>query len=402
MSAAWLTARNLKSGWPTLAIMIGASVWGVIWFPLRTLASFGLTGTAAGAATSAAACLFVLLLRRRSISTVRWHWVLPLLGLAAGVTNIGFVWGAIHGEVMRVLLLFYLTPAWTAIFAHFILHERLTWSGAALAGLSLAGAVLMLWSPRLGVPLPGSAAEWAGLAGGMGFAMSNVLVVKTSRVLPQMKPEMRTAVIFGGAAIFGVIASFFEPMPALHAGEPLARAVLLVLALGVLLGVNNMLVQYGLARVPANRASIIMLFEIVVTALSSWLLAGETPAPREWAGGACIVLASLLSSWVHRAQEARKRPRQVAHASAEASAIAHADASLLDDETRGETSGEISAEGRDDAGASSDQHDYDRRHDESDANVDPTADKSADKTRNHHDGRGARPDGGQNGTRAMV
>ncbi|MBB2999539.1 MULTISPECIES: DMT family transporter [Paraburkholderia] len=402
MSAAWLTARNLKSGWPTLAIMIGASVWGVIWFPLRTLASFGLTGTAAGAATSAAACLFVLLLRRRSISTVRWHWVLPLLGLAAGVTNIGFVWGAIHGEVMRVLLLFYLTPAWTAIFAHFILHERLTWSGAALAGLSLAGAVLMLWSPRLGVPLPGSAAEWAGLAGGMGFAMSNVLVVKTSRVLPQMKPEMRTAVIFGGAAIFGVIASFFEPMPALHAGEPLARAVLLVLALGVLLGVNNMLVQYGLARVPANRASIIMLFEIVVTALSSWLLAGETPGPREWAGGACIVLASLLSSWVHRAQEARKRPRQVAHASAEASAIAHADASLLDDETRGETSGEISAEGRDDAGASSDQHDYDRRHDESDANVDPTADKSADKTRNHHDGRGARPDGGQNGTRAMV
>ncbi|QNB11244.1 DMT family transporter [Paraburkholderia tropica] len=402
MSAAWLTARNLKSGWPTLAIMIGASVWGVIWFPLRTLASFGLTGTAAGAATSAAACLFVLLLRRRSISTVRWHWVLPLLGLAAGVTNIGFVWGAIHGEVMRVLLLFYLTPAWTAIFAHFILHERLTWSGAALAGLSLAGAVLMLWSPRLGVPLPGSAAEWAGLAGGMGFAMSNVLVVKTSRVLPQMKPEMRTAVIFGGAAIFGVIASFFEPMPALHAGEPLARAVLLVLALGVLLGVNNMLVQYGLARVPANRASIIMLFEIVVTALSSWLLAGETPGPREWAGGACIVLASLLSSWVHRAQEARKRPRQVAHASAEASAIAHADAGLLDDETRGETSGEISAEGRDGAGASSDQHDYDRRHDESDANVDPTADKSADKTRNHHDGRGARPDGGQNGTRAMV
>ncbi|SEJ90906.1 EamA-like transporter family protein [Paraburkholderia tropica] len=217
-----------------------------------------------------------------------------------------------------------------------------------------------------------------------------------------MKPEMRTAVIFGGAAIFGVIASFFEPMPALHAGEPLARAVLLVLALGVLLGVNNMLVQYGLARVPANRASIIMLFEIVVTALSSWLLAGETPGPREWAGSACIVLASLLSSWVHRAQEARKRPRQVAHASAEASAIAHADASLLDDETRGETSGEISAVGRDDAGASSDQHDYDRRHDESDANVDPTADKSADKTRNHHDGRGARPDGGQNGTRAMV
>jgi hypothetical protein len=43
-----------------------------------------------------------------------------------------------------------------------------------------------------------------------------------------------------------------------------------------------------------------MLFEIVVTALSAWLFAGETPGPREWAGGLCIVLASALSSWVHR------------------------------------------------------------------------------------------------------
>ncbi|WP_321784784.1 DMT family transporter [Paraburkholderia sp. J94] len=403
MSGAQSSRRNLSAGWPTLAIMIGASVWGVIWFPLRTLASFGLTGTAAGAATSAAGCLFVLLLRRRSIATVRWHGVLPLLGLAAGVTNIGFVWGAIHGEVMRVLLLFYLTPAWTAIFAHFILHERLTWSGAALAALSLAGAVLMLWSPKLGVPLPGSAAEWAGLAGGMGFAMSNVLVVKTSRVLPQMKPEMRTAVIFGGAAIFGLIASFFEPMPTLHAGEPLARAVLLVLALGVLLGVNNMLVQYGLARVPANRASIIMLFEIVVTALSSWLLAGETPGPREWAGGACIVLASLLSSWVHRAQEARKRPRQIAHASAEASAIAHADAGLLDDESGHDDRDQNDKQMGDGRGDLDGKHSGNRSEDQTDSqNDDPAADKNDDKNANRHGSPGARPDGGQNGARAMV
>ncbi|HEV3431168.1 MAG TPA: DMT family transporter [Paraburkholderia sp.] len=380
---------NLKAGWPTLAILIGASVWGVIWYPLRTLASFGLTGTAAGAATSAAGCLFVLLLRRRSIATVRWHWILPMLGLAAGVTNIGFVWGAIHGEVMRVLLLFYLTPAWTAIFAHFILHERLSWSGAALAGLSLLGAVMMLWSPKLGVPLPGSAAEWAGLIAGMGFAMSNVLVVKTSRVLPQMKPEMRTAVIFGGAAIFGALASCFEPLPVLHAGEPVARVVLLVLVLGLLLSSNNMLVQYGLARVPANRASIIMLFEIVVTALSSWLLAGETPGPREWAGGACIVLASLLSSWVHRTQKRDDaHTGHAAHESADASAIAHAQTSRIDEDGH---------DGQDRDPASD--------HPKSDVNTHPDADQSADAPESAAKDSatpGASPHSGQNGSRAMV
>jgi drug/metabolite transporter (DMT)-like permease len=208
---------------------------------------------------------------------------------------------------MRVLLLFYLTPAWTALFAHFILHERLTWTGAALAALSLAGAMTMLWSPQLGLPVPANLAEWGGLAGGMGFAMSNVLILKTSRVLPGMKAEMRTATIFGGAAIFGACASLFEAMPAPPTGAHLGVAALLVLGLGFLLASNNMLVQYGMARIPANRASIIMLFEIVVTALSAWLFAGETPGPREWAGGACIVLASALSSWVHRTKLDPKR-----------------------------------------------------------------------------------------------
>jgi alkanesulfonate monooxygenase SsuD/methylene tetrahydromethanopterin reductase-like flavin-dependent oxidoreductase (luciferase family) len=36
--------------------------------------------------------------------------------------------------------------------------------------------------------------------------------------------------------------------------------------------------------------------------LSAWLFAGESPGAREWAGGACIVLASALSSWVHRSR----------------------------------------------------------------------------------------------------
>jgi drug/metabolite transporter (DMT)-like permease len=291
---------RLQGALPTLAIMFGASVWGFVWYPMRMLAALGLTGTAASATTSAAACLFVLLVRRSAIRSMSWHGLLVGLALAAGVTNIGFVWGAIHGQVMRVLLLFYLTPAWTAIFAHYILHERLNVAGVALAGLSLAGAMTMLWSPELGIPLPANLAEWAGLMGGMGFAMSNVLIVKVSRVLPDMKPEMRTATIFGGAAIVAAVATLFEPMAAPPVASQMGTVALIVIGLGVVLAANNMLVQVGLAKVPANRASIIMLFELVVTALSAWLIAGEVPGAREWAGGACIVAACVLSSWVHR------------------------------------------------------------------------------------------------------
>jgi drug/metabolite transporter (DMT)-like permease len=295
--------RRFDNAWPTLAIMLGSSVWGLVWYPMRMLAATGLTGTAASASTSAAACLFMLAWRRRSIPSISWHWLLVGLGISAGVTSIGFVWGAIHGQVMRVLLLFYLTPAWTAIFSHFILRDRLTRADAALSLLSLAGAMTMLWSPQLGLPLPASLAEWAGLMGGMGFAMSNVLVVKITRTLPDMKPEMRTAVIFGGSAIVATVVSLFEPMPAPPAASQMGMVAFIVIGLGVVLATNNMIVQIGLARVPANRASIIMLFELVVTALSSWLFAGEVPGGREWAGGACIVAACVLSAWLHRRVE---------------------------------------------------------------------------------------------------
>jgi drug/metabolite transporter (DMT)-like permease len=56
------------------------------------------------------------------------------------------------------------------------------------------------------------------------------------------------------------------------------------------------IVQFGLVRVAANRAIVIMLSEIVVAALAAWLLAGEALAAREWLGGAIIVAASLLTA----------------------------------------------------------------------------------------------------------
>ncbi|MEX3526369.1 MAG: DMT family transporter [Burkholderia sp.] len=290
-----------RSALPTLAILVGASVWGLVWYPLRMLAGLGLTGTAASALTCFCACLFVVIWRRRSLTTLRWHWLLAALGVAAGITNLGFVWGTIHGEVLRVMLLFYLTPAWTAIYSHFLLRERLTWASAGLASLSIAGAMLMLWSPRLGLPLPSNPAEWAGLAAGLSCTMINVLVVRISRDLPALKPEIRTATLFAGGAAFGVAAMFVEGVPPLPAPHALTLALLLAVAIGVSTALNNLLVQYGLARVPANRASIIMLFEIVVTALSVWQFAGELPGARKWLGGVCIVLATLLSSRVHKA-----------------------------------------------------------------------------------------------------
>ncbi|WP_354682311.1 DMT family transporter [Cupriavidus necator] len=289
----------------SLSILLGASVWGIAWFPYRVLAGWGLGGMHAAALVSSVAAVLSLLAFRRHLAGLRPHWLFVAIGLAAGVTNAGFVWGSVNGHVMRVLLLFYLTPVWTALFARLFLGERLSAAGLALVALALFGAGLMLWTPEVGVPLPGSAAEWSGLVGGMGFAVNNVLSRRAGQRFPEMDARVRTVVVYLGCTVVGVPAALLlDGTSVTIAAGAQVSAGMLVLGLAAVLVVSNSVVQYGLQRLPANRVSLLMLFEIVIAAVSSWWLATEVLSWKEAAGGLCIVAAGALSGLVHRARPA--------------------------------------------------------------------------------------------------
>jgi drug/metabolite transporter (DMT)-like permease len=187
--------------------------------------------------------------------------------------------------VVRVLLLFYLAPLWTVVLSRLLLDERLSGSGALVIALSVAGAVTMLWQPQLGLPAPQDLADWLGLLAGFAFALFNVV----SRRARRISTETKVMAAFAGAVATGLV------LLLLGIGNwrlPIDRSLWYLLGLvgGVLL-LANLLAQFGLARVAANRAIVIMLSEIAVAALAAWLLAGEALAPREWIGGAIIVAA---------------------------------------------------------------------------------------------------------------
>ncbi|CAG9166887.1 DMT family transporter [Cupriavidus pinatubonensis] len=301
--AAQQGAADRHSVKSSLSILIGASVWGIAWFPYRVLAGWGLGGMSAAALVSCAAAVISLLAFRKHLRRMRASWLFVAIGLAAGVTNAGFVWGSVNGHVMRVLLLFYLTPVWTALFARLFLGERLSAAGLGLVALALSGAGLMLWTPEVGVPLPGSAAEWSGLIGGMGFAVNNVLSRRAGQQFPDMDARLRTVVVYLGCTVVGVPCALLldAPSAVIVPGAGAAVAAL-VAALAAVLVLSNSVVQYGLQRLPANRVSLLMLFEIVVAAVSSWWLATETLSWKEAAGGLCIVAAGALSGLVHRSR----------------------------------------------------------------------------------------------------
>ncbi|MBK8522753.1 MAG: DMT family transporter [Betaproteobacteria bacterium] len=270
-------------------MVTGALVWGVIWYPYRILRDAGIGGVQATTLTYAVALILAVLVWRPRPTRPTHPWLMMALALAAGGCNLGYVMATITGEVVRVLLLFYLAPLWTVLLSRFLLGERLNRFGVFVILLSLAGAATMLWRPQTGLPLPRDVADWMGLGAGFSFALFNVL----SRRAREVPVEQRVMVSFAGVIVIGLLLGGMQ-LPE-TAAAPAGAWLLLLLTGGVLLAVN-LVVQFGLANTQANQAIVIMLSEVGFAAVSSWLLAGEMLGPQEWLGGTMIIAASLFTT----------------------------------------------------------------------------------------------------------
>ncbi len=275
-------------------LLTGALVWGLIWYPYRLLDEAGISPTAATLASyTVALALSLVLFRSELRGLLRANLLLVAIALTSGWTNLAYVLGMVHGEVMQVLLLFYLAPLWTLLFAHVLLGERAGAVGLFIVLLSLCGAGLMLWQPGLRLPLPDSAAEWFGLSAGITFALANVLI----RRAREQSIRLKAVAVFAGVVLVALVVLPFEgrhsPPP-----TPEVDTLALLFAIGIVLLIANLAVQHGLTRISANRAIVILLSELIVAAVSAYLLAGESMRWNQWIGGSMIVAATLLSGRV--------------------------------------------------------------------------------------------------------
>ncbi|PIX98458.1 MAG: EamA/RhaT family transporter [Hydrogenophilales bacterium CG_4_9_14_3_um_filter_63_34] len=283
----------LSSRWlAPLALLVTATTWGLVWYPYRILEQAGLSGSVASVLTYLVALppLLLLALRSRSVADPAERGLLLALALVSGWTNLAYVLAVIHGEVMRVMLLFYLAPLWTVPFARLLLNEHAGRGAWLVIALALAGAWAML-AGEGGFPMPHNAAEWLGLSAGVGFALANVL----TRRLKSAPIAVRSLWVFAGVvAVSTLYASAEGATPGvLRVLDGKAWWLVAGIALALLLATFTM--QYGLSHTPANRAVVILLAELVVAALSSRWLAGEVMDRHEWIGGAMIVAATLFS-----------------------------------------------------------------------------------------------------------
>lgn len=279
----------------TLAIsslVYAATLWGVMWYPYRLLNEAGVGGIASSFFTYAVPLLALGWLHGRELQRARRQWMwLTALGLAAGWTNLAYVLAVLDGEVVRVLLLFFLSPLWTVLFSRILLHEKLNRVGMMVMALSLGGAMIMLWQPNGDLPLPTNRAEWLALSAGMMFAFSNVI----SRHLGGVTEGAKSVSIWAGVAVLTVAGLCLFPAELGFIERAEWHVWLLLLGVGVAIGSMTYAVQYGLARVPANQAIVIFLFELVVAAVAAYFLSKERMGLQEWVGAIMIITASLFS-----------------------------------------------------------------------------------------------------------
>ncbi len=274
---------------PILALIYGASFWGFIWYPTRFLESMGLPGIWQLLTSYVSAMIVLLILegfKLTRISQKPGHAI--LLIFAAGWTNVAFVLAVLNYEVARVLILFYLSPLWAIILGRWLLGERITFLTGVMLLLGLSGAALMLWDDgNFSGPL--RQGDLLALSAGFCFALTNVL----TRYLDNLSITLKTQLAWLGGIIVSLAFITFL-------NEPFPKVEIEIWIGSILLGVfgyflATIVVVYAISRMPIQRSSIILLFELFVGAISAWLLAGEVMEFKDWLGGCIIVCSGMIA-----------------------------------------------------------------------------------------------------------
>ena len=284
---------------PALAVAVAASAWGIYWLPQRALEEAGLTGgwaTLGQYLVPLAIMAPVALWRRRRGQATGADLV--LIGFLTGGAIACYANSFLLTDVVRTLLLFYITPVWGTLIeclVHRRLPNRVRWIAMVLA---LAG-LWVVFAGEAGIPWPKNTGDWLALAGGFMIAAG---AARLNAVRPKgMFPQLFAYFLYGSvvAAVSAWLLS--DHLGATPSGETMIGVLpwLVLLAL-VFLIPSNAILLWGATRISPGMFGILILTEIIVGMVSAALWAGETFGWREITGGAMILGAGTLEIVLNR------------------------------------------------------------------------------------------------------
>jgi drug/metabolite transporter (DMT)-like permease len=197
---------------------------------------------------------------------------------------IAFILALGLAPVANVLIVFGATPFLTALLARLFLAEPLHRHTLLAMAAGAAGLVLSVASSLQ-----------AGAAAGMALAAIVALCISANYVIVR---RHRTIGMTPSLALAGIVAALIS-LPFAHPATITTGDLPWLLALGPgQLAVGLLLYMAALKRIPAGRAALLGLLELVLGPIWVWLVDGERPGTLTLVGGMVVIGSAAANVWL--------------------------------------------------------------------------------------------------------
>lgn len=282
-------------GFAKLACAYSGVMWGIFWLPLRGMNEAGIVG-------AWSTVIFSLVPALLLVPLAVFHWrrlaahgrTLQITGFVSGLSIVLYADAVIYTEVIRAMLLYYLTPVWSTLLARAVLKEPITAVRWVAIALGMAG-MLVIFGIDTGFPWPRNVGDWMGLVAGLVWAYAAVRM----RGRPDARAIDLTVVTFGWGLAAAIVIALL-PIAGARAAPGLENLtgvlpwLVPVLLIVVLPGAFAAL--WGTPRLNPGIVGILFMTEISVGTLTAALWAGEPFGAREIAGIVLITAAGLAET----------------------------------------------------------------------------------------------------------
>ena len=275
------------------ASLYAGLAYGIYWIPLRALEQAGLHDVLP-------ALVFNLIPMILIVPLIAWRWSrirraplhFHITGVVVGLSLVGYTNAFLYTDVVRVLILFYMTPIWGFFLARIFLGDLITpvrWISILLG----IGGMLTIFGIDAGIPLPDNIGDWIALSAGIFWAIASLMML-----MGEESPIDYALWFFlwNGIAAIVVTFFFFSQGEAVLPDTSLFVSVLpwmIPLALLMIIPAGFAVI-FGPTQLNPGIAGILFMVEIGIGTITASIMTDEPFGWRELLGVLMITLAALI------------------------------------------------------------------------------------------------------------
>ncbi len=286
------TTTKRKDLLPSLGILIAAIMWGVFWIPVREVESVGIGAvwTSVLIFSASAIAFFPMVVIRWKIM-VRGARSIVMAGFLSGLAFALYTIALNLTDVVRVILLFYMTPLWSTLLGIFILKEKLTINRVTGLILAFSGLMVVLGAGYQ-IPVPSGLGDWLALLSGLIWSFASVKLFQGGAGM--LLEKVFLFVFF--ALLCSILFALLPLGQEISIPDPnLLRDVWVwVFVIAILMFPMTFLTIWPTTLLSPGRVGMLLMADVVAGVISAAILTDETFGYRELTGTLLIVSAGIV------------------------------------------------------------------------------------------------------------